>query len=299
MKLKKLNINGELVTNFKIWTGTKYRNIAEPHPILKKILKIENEKLLKIYERKLKESNLENIPQAYRKNKNVKTNASIHKKNKYWYKFDFTKFFDSISINSLDNVLENIYEDYYENKTIYKDYFINPKTKGLTQGSPTSGTLAGLVLIPFWKSLKNKLKDLTITQYSDDLCISSNKRQDINYLKKVIKETLKEENIPCKINESKTKILINQARSLTGVSCNHKNKTTLRRSDYRKFRSLFNALNKTANKLKVLNDFNLTPDEFIGKLSFFLYIDETNKIKTLIDKNKDTYNKIKSYQKVR
>lgn len=298
MKLKKLNIEGKLVTNFKIRTGTKYRNIAEPHPVLKEILKIENEKLLKIYERKLKENNLENIPQAYRKNKNVKTNALIHNKNKYWYKFDFTKFFDSILIDSLDNVLENVYKDYYENKNIYKEYFINPKTNGLTQGSPTSGTLAGLVLIPFWKSLNDKLKGLTITQYSDDLCISSNKKQNIHYLKKVIKETLKEENIPCKINESKTKILTNQARNLTGVSCNHKNETTLRRNDYRKFRSLFNALNKTEDEIKVLNDFNLTPDEFIGKLSFFLYIDETNKIKTLINKNKRVYEKIKQYQTV-
>lgn len=296
MKLQKLNLEKPYVKNFKIWTGKKYRNIAEPIPILKEMLKGENEKLLKIYEEKLKENHIENIPQAYRKNHNVKTNATIHKSNKYWYKFDFTKFFDSINLDSLDFILKDIYEDYYKDKNIYYDYFINPKTGGLTQGSPTSGTLAGLLLIPFWIDLKKNLPNTKITQYSDDLCISSNKRLDIKYLLKVIKKSLKKNNLPCKINKDKTKILTNEARHLTGVSCNNKNKTTLRRDDYRSYRAIFHALNKSNNKIETLYDLNLTPDEFIGRLSFFLYIDSTNKINKLIRKNIKTYEEIKKYQ---
>lgn len=291
--LKPIEEKKPYVKNFKVWTGTKYRNIAEPIQTLKKVLKEENKRLLLIYERKLKEYNIEEIPQAYRKNKNVKTNAKIHKGNKYWYKFDFSKFYDSISLKSLEKILENIYEDFNDEKEKYYDYFFNPKTKGLTQGSPTSGTLAGLLLIPFWIKLKNNLKDVKITQYSDDLCISSNKKLDIKFLENLIKDILKKENIPCKINKKKTKILTNQARKLTGVACNKDNEITLKRKDYRRYRAMFNALNKSKNKEKTLSNLGFTIDEFLGRLNFYLYIDTTNKIRKLTRRNKEVLKVLK------
>ena len=67
--------------HFKRWTGTKWRQVTEIKEPLCSALKEENQKLSLIYEEELKKYNLSDIPQAYRKEHDIRTNAKIHKTN--------------------------------------------------------------------------------------------------------------------------------------------------------------------------------------------------------------------------
>ena len=62
-------------TKLKRYTLPTGRKVVEPNPELKQFLKKLNIKAVALYEQLLNEHNLENIPQAYRKNHSVKTNA--------------------------------------------------------------------------------------------------------------------------------------------------------------------------------------------------------------------------------
>lgn len=62
-------------TKLKRYTLPTGRKVVEPNPELKQFLKKLNIKAVVLYEQLLTKYNLENIPQAYRKNHSVKTNA--------------------------------------------------------------------------------------------------------------------------------------------------------------------------------------------------------------------------------
>lgn len=221
-------------TKLKRYTLPTGRKVVEPNPELKQFLKKLNSKAVVLYEQLLTKYNLENIPQAYRKNHSVKTNAQIHKNQKIIHKFDFSGFYDSIPFIKIKPYLKKI------NAPLVKQYYIDPKTNGLIQGSPISRTLAGLALIDFWKQLKRELPDAIITQYSDDLTISKTKLNQLQ-CQKVIKKCLKQTNTPCKLNGKKT-TTHNVHRKITGVTVNHKNQVTTNRDFYRKLRTICNSL---------------------------------------------------------
>lgn len=69
-------------TKLKRYTLPTGRKVVEPNPELKQFLKKLNSKAVTFYEQLLNKNDLKNIPQAYRKNHSVKTNAQIHKNQK-------------------------------------------------------------------------------------------------------------------------------------------------------------------------------------------------------------------------
>ena len=281
-----------LVKNFSLWTGTKYRKIAEPNEPLKTQLKTENQKLSELYEELLIKNQISEIPHAYRQKHNVRTNAKCHKNNDKILKFDFSNFYDSVRWEYIKPYLKQLYNDADKYETEYKECFINPKTNGITQGSPCSGTLAGLVLIPFWKELKETIKPATITQYSDDLTIS-NTNLSKKELEKIIKKILKKNHLNLKINAKKTKEQRNQFRKITGVSINDENKTTCNRNDYRYYRSILHSM-KTNGIEITLKECNIKISKFLGKLEYMRFIDETNKINNLKNEYIEVLSELKS-----
>lgn len=263
-------------TKLKRYTLPTGRQVVEPNPRLKEFLKELNHKALDLYEELLITNNLQNIPHAYRKQHSIKTNAQQHQNQKIIHKFDFTGFYDSIPFRIIKPYLKQL------NAPLIKGYYIDPKTNGLIQGSPLSGTLAGMALIPFWRTLKKQLPNAIITQYSDDLTISNTSLSQ-KQCEKLIISTLKQTKIPCKLNNKKT-TTHNIHRKITGVTVNHKNQITTVRQFYRDLRAICNGIK---HKHKHIEDYGYRDIEhFKQVLSYHLYIDDTGKIKSLLDKYK-------------
>lgn len=91
-------------TKLKRYTLPTGRKVVEPNPELKQFLKKLNSKAVVLYEQLLTRNNLENIPQAYRKNHSVKTNAQIHKNQKIIHKFDFSVFMIVFHLSKLNHI---------------------------------------------------------------------------------------------------------------------------------------------------------------------------------------------------
>ena len=261
-------------TKLKRYTLPSGRHVVEPNPKLKDFLKGLNNKALNLYEEMLKEQHLQDVPQAYRKNHSIKTNAVQHQNQKIIHKFDFTGFYDSIPFHIVKPYLSKL------GAPLIKGYYIDPKTNGLIQGSPLSGTLAGFALIPFWKSLIEKLPNAIITQYSDDLTISNTPLSQ-KQCEKIIIATLKQTRIPCKLNNKKT-TTHNTHRKITGVTINHKNQITTSRQFYRDLRAICHGVKYNH---KHINEYGYRDiNHFKQVLSYHLYIDDTGKIKSLLNK---------------
>lgn len=271
------------IKHFQIWTGTKFRHVAEPAEPLKSQLSEENDYILDLYEKILKMFDLQNIPQAYRKNHGVHTNAIRHKDNKIWFRFDFKSFYDTIRFENFAEFIRPRYKDIKVHAEQYKACFMDPVTNGLIQGSPTSGTLAGIALVPFWIELKKAFPNAIITQYSDDLCISGVDNMTQNEVQTRVIQCINKSKLKVQLNTTKTRQDKDQYRCLTGVACNHENKVTCYRKDYRKFRALFNAMTKqSVNDVLTIN--KISALEFMGKLNYIKHIDETKKVHKLMDK---------------
>lgn len=278
--------------HFKRWTGTKWRQVTEIKEPLCSALKEENQKLSLIYEEELKKYNLSDIPQAYRKEHDIRTNAKIHKNNKTIVKFDFSKFYDNVDWSYIKSYIAQIHPDISEHEKLYYKCYIDDDTNGVYQGSPCSGVLAGLALIPFWCELKKALPSETFTQYSDDLIVSNTTKTQ-EEIQKIILRCLKKSNRRFKLNKDKTTTQIDHFRSVTGVHINRQDKTTPKRSDYRRYRSLLHGLSNSGNPIEFLSAINETPSHFLGKLSYMQSIDETGKIANIIEPHKTVLEIIK------
>lgn len=280
------------IHHFQIWTGKKFRHVAEPFEPLKSALAEDNERILALYESLIRQKGLQDIPQAYRHNHGVHTNAVLHAKNRVWYRFDFKGFYDTVRFEDFAEYLKPIYPDILTNAEQYKRCFIDPRTNGLIQGSPTSGTLAGIALIKFWIELKKFLPEATITQYSDDLCISG-----VNFnqhkVQSIVKTCIKRTELNVKLNTKKTRTDRYQYRCLTGVACNNDDIVTCYRKDYRAYRTLLHHMELT-DAASVLKQNDMTAEKALGKLNYMLHIDQTGKIEKLMFQYSDSIQQLKN-----
>lgn len=293
------NTKPPYINHFNLIQNGKIRHVAEPKEQIKQELKNLNEVFNKYYEDELEFYSLQDIPMAYRKDKNVKINAEKHKNQKIIHKFDFSKFYDHVKIEYIEEHLRCILYKYHENKEIYKKAIIDENTNGVIQGSPISGVLAGLALIPFYLELRKNLgKDVIITQYSDDLTIS-NTPYNLRELTEIIETSLKNVNLEFPINVSKSKTQSNQYRYITGVRINHKNELTCDRSDYRNYRASLFILKKQKYLSKdiinqVISSFGfISIDSYLGKLNYMKMIDDTGKILKLKKKYRTVLDQVK------
>lgn len=286
--------DNKLIRQFTIKEKNKNRIVNDPIPKLKSILKKWNTIITEYYINELNKNNIGKIVHAYLPGKSIRTNANCHTQSDI-IQFDFKGFYDSCRFDyfkehlyKLDNTLDK------KDESIIKRLLIDPKTKGVTQGLPVSGALAGLTLIPFWVKLKETLpENIIITQYSDDLTFSYTGNRPslftVNKLKNVIYNVLDEVNLNFTLNNKKTRIEKVQYRKVTGVRINHLDQTTPSRKDYRFLRHALFILSKSDCLDKELDIWGFESKEsFVGKISYIRSIDSTNKVNKTILQYRDT-----------
>jgi len=287
----------KLIHRFTIKNKGKTRDVNDPVPELKVMLKEWNVHITAYYEQQLREHAVSHIAHAYLPNKSIQTNAQAHLFSPV-AQFDFQGFYDSCKFDYFAHALRVLDPSINEqNEHIIKRLLIDNRTDGVTQGLPVSGALAGLALIPFWVELEKRLPDtMRFTQYSDDLTISFTGKEPpeftIPILTQKIYEALHHTGLDFKLKSEKTRIQRNQYRKVTGIRINHHNQTTPARNDYRFLRHALYILSKSDDLERELATWGFDSKEsFIGKVSYMRSIDTTGKINRLIMKHRDTCQK--------
>jgi len=297
LKLEKIKI---LYNTHEIKSGYKKRIVNAPIPELKKALSAYNKIITALYASELKKRGLNDIAQAYLPGKSIRTNAAIHKNSPELIKFDFKGFYDCVRWEYYNKYLFRLEPEIEQHERIVKRLLIDPRTNGVIQGSPMSGTLAGLALIPFWEKLQQKIpQGWVFTQYSDDIVISSpntsamSNKHNLENWTNMIKESLKETNLEFFINDTKTCKQTKQFRRVTGITINPDNKPTPRREDYRFLRMILHQLKKGVPLNSILNKYNFEDNSVLrGKIAYWKNIDETGKIDKLLNEYKGVIQKI-------
>lgn len=288
-----------LIRRFQIKNKNKVRDVNDPIPELKSILKDWNGVITDYYVDELEKHGVTNVAHAYLPNKSIQTNAAAHTSSSI-IQFDFKGFYDSCQFEYFSNHLKNIDPSINkQNEYLIKRLLIDPHTGGVTQGLPVSGALAGLSLIPFWVELKKVLPStIRFTQYSDDLTFSHTSggrtpsEFTIETLKNTIETVLKKTNLAFQLNTEKTRMQKEQFRKVTGIRINHHNQMTPSRSDYRFLRHALHVLSRSNDLDKELKTWGFSSKAaFVGKVSYMRSIDHTEKINKLIMKHRLTCEK--------
>lgn len=284
----------DLIRRFEIPDKHKTRIVNDPHPELKEILKQWNQVITDYYVEELEREHLTDIAHAYLPNKSIRTNAEPHKRSEL-IQFDFTKFYDHCQYGYIKHYLEALDPCIEtEDHNVIQRYIIDPHTNGVTQGLPVSGALAGLCLIPFWTALRDLLPStIHFTQYSDDLTFSHIGKRPAEFnvedLTFAIYVALDVSGRVYQLNESKTRKQNRQFRKVTGIRINHLNQLTPARKDYYQLRNVLHKLTNERDTMKVLEGFGYkSKNQFVGKISYMMSIDETRKVKDLLFKYADT-----------
>lgn len=282
--------DNRLIRRFKINNKGKSRDVNDPVPELKAILKDWNVVLTDYYVQALQKHNVTPIAHAYLPGKSIQTNAQAHLHSPV-IQFDFKGFYDSCKFEYFKDALRDLDSSLNDqNENIIKRLLIDPNTGGVTQGLPVSGALAGLSLIPFWIELEKSLPDtIRFTQYSDDLTFSYIGRTPSEFtvpaLTQKIYEALKITGLDFKLNADKTRTQKEQYRKITGIRINHHNQTTPSRNDYRFLRHALYILSKSDDLEKELAEWGFaSKSAFVGKVSYMRSIDSTGKIDRIIMK---------------
>jgi RNA-directed DNA polymerase len=293
-KKKRYIANGKL--------ETKYREIIEPNPPLKKIQRQMLAVLRDIMSIKPHASAM-----AYEKETSIVDNALFHKDSNHFVRIDLSDFFGSINPNFFRSVLTKYYEfgllqlhDYY---LADKNPFMIEELRGrferlidqsnrivdilidiafldnkLPQGSPLSPYLSNLAMMEVDYNIAEALLDgdysnnqIRYTRYADDMVFSSfssiNKIQLVKMVKAYLAST------PLKVNDAKTGYYKLPAKvQITGltvsndhqVTYGHLNKAQLKRE-------LFILMINIKN-----GNFDLeVSQKILGKLSYLAMIEPT------------------------
>lgn len=280
----------QLIRRFKIKNKGKTRDVNDPVPELKTILKEWNPIITDYYVQQLRENGVSHVAHAYLPNKSIKTNAETHLYSPV-IQFDFKGFYDSCEFDYFKDALGQLDPALTDqNEHMIKRLLIDPNTGGVTQGLPVSGALAGLSLIPFWVELaKNLPENVRFTQYSDDLTFSYTGRTPPGFtvpiLTQKIYEALKKTGLDFTLNADKTRTQKEQYRKVTGIRINHHNQTTPSREDYRFLRHALYILSKSDDLDRELAVWGFaSKSAFVGKVSYMRSIDSTGKIDRIIMK---------------
>lgn len=229
----------KLYTHFQLTTKTgKIREIYAPHNDLKKAQKFYLKNYLtRVYMKKAKNNR---YSYAFTKEKDCLKATEMHKNNKYIMVIDFSDFFGTINKTLVNKKIMFILNKLTNNyKELFMKTVINPKTKGIYQGSPLSGIIANYCSKKFIIMLNNVLnynhrdealnendkiyQEYLATIYADDITISSPEKIDKKYVYSAILYCIEKLNLPFKINYKKTKLFSNQRRNVLGYRINNQN----------------------------------------------------------------------------
>lgn len=203
-----------------------YREIVDPSPILKEIQRrIKNflENTLLLYPH--------NAAHAYIKQRDILTNANIHKSSKMFLTLDIHNFFGSITKETLLKELRKLNNImYFENKLPFLEQIIEPCLLDgvLPQGSPTSPILSNLIMIEFDETVSRYLdiNNLKYTRYADDIFISGDTIEKPKAIQIAIQNKLNNISTDLILNKEKTKILRPGKCYITGIKINKDNNLT-------------------------------------------------------------------------
>lgn len=274
--------------HFKRRTSSKVRDIWAPEDELKAALR----HLLRPVGSAYDMSKRGGSPQfAYTPDRNIKMNAAAHTKNKWMLKCDITGFFDACNWNLTRHYLNFLLAGHWSDRNdrslwlgALKDALINPETGGLYQGSPVSGAISNAILRPAVQYLERFLakENRVVTVYADDITVSQATEIDQdarnNILGKV-RHSFEKFGLPFTLKQSKTKVVRNNGRKVTGIRINHLDQLTIPRRRYRLLRS---ALHRMLHGRKT----TMSRSELKGLLEFGRFNDESGKINKLLEKYK-------------
>ena len=277
------NIVVKLYKHFKIPKKQQgeFRDIYEPIEDFKVIMQNLNRVLQATFNSKTVSNQF-----AYIKNRNIVNNAEVHKNNKTIVKIDISKFFESIKFDYIKKYIGFLCKD--ENLlNEFKLYITNPDTKGLYMGNPISGTLSNILMHKVTKLLEHvfEKRDMAVSVYSDDITVSSNGNISKEMVVSIVKYAFEKFKLDFVVNLSKTKKLSKQNRRICGVSINGNDTITVQRDHYEMSRVMLYRLSKG-------KDITIPMTTFLGRLSFYKYVDQSGKFQKLFEKYEDTLNKI-------
>ncbi|HDG9825060.1 retron St85 family RNA-directed DNA polymerase [Raoultella ornithinolytica] len=176
---------------------------------------------------------------AYQLNKSIKDNAILHKDNCYVLKMDFQNFFNKIKpdlflakIDSSKLMLESV-----DKSVLSKLLFWRPGTKRsitliLSVGAPSSPFISNFVMYDFDQNIDDWCSNLGVvySRYADDITFSTNTKDLLVLVPKMVKKMLSEHVPGLTVNESKT-IFTSKAhnRHVTGVTLTPEGKLSVGR----------------------------------------------------------------------
>ncbi|EQB4254746.1 retron St85 family RNA-directed DNA polymerase [Yersinia enterocolitica] len=175
---------------------------------------------------------------AYEKNKSIKTNALVHSKNEYLLKMDFKNFFLSIKPNDFIDIMKKheikITDD---DKFIIENLFFWKLTRRsplrLSIGAPSSPFISNAVMYFFDEIISHECEalDVKYTRYADDLTFSTNVKDILFLVPKIVKGVLKSSGLKnIKINTNKTVFSSKKFnRHVTGITLTNDGEVSLGR----------------------------------------------------------------------
>jgi RNA-directed DNA polymerase len=239
----------EAPNKYKVYTIPKrthgHRIIAQPSKDLKEYQRF----FIKQLESELP---LHHSAMAYRKGISIKDNANIHKNQQYLLKMDLENFFNSINPALFWRTWEAIKVDVPNDKEkrIYELLLFwcpSKKNNGkliLSIGAPSSPIISNFCMRPFDELITTHCDSLDIfySRYADDLTFSTNKKDILLNIPKVVQKNL----FNCfgsrlTINHGKTAFSSKaHNRHVTGITITNEGKLSLGRKRKRYIKHLVN-----------------------------------------------------------
>lgn len=214
---------------------------------------------------------------AYQFEKSIKDNAELHKKNNYLLKMDFQNFFNKIKPDLFFSKLEkqNIKLNSIDINALKNLLFWKPgKKKSITLilsiGAPSSPFISNFIMYDFDKNIDEWCieNDIVYTRYADDITFSTNTKNLLVTIPKIVKKMLASYVPGLSINESKT-IFTSLAhnRHVTGVTLTSEGKLSIGRE---RKRMLYSKIHKYS--LGILSSEEIKKTK--GLISFAEHLEE-------------------------
>jgi len=257
----------------------KVRDITAPADEIKPILQKINTTLQYTYDKRNS-----NFQVAYKKGKSIKDNALPHKDNEYVFKIDLHNFFPSCKRNYVENYTKFLFKN-----TINSTYVMNKwldiilVDDALYIGNPVSGTLANVIIsnpVKYIKNICDKF-NITFTVYADDMTFSSNKFIAKDFIIDIFTRAFTRYDMENDFSLSVNKCfgLSNSHRFVTGVVLNHNNQVTCHRP-------IYDSIRMTLHQLSYGDESHYNYNHLKGQIAFMSMLDESGKLKKLIEKYK-------------
>lgn len=200
----KFNKSKEEIRTYSLQASSKYKVYLIPKRKVGKRVIAQPTKDLKLIQRFILAKKLKHLPIhdsafAYVKNKSIKNNAAVHSSNSYLLNLDLEDFFNSITPKLFWRVWKRTIDQIpdIEERRIYNNFlFWKPKKNSkkliLSIGAPSSPYISNFILYELDGYLTDfcNRKFISYSRYADDLTFSTNVRDSLFNLPKLVEDKL-------------------------------------------------------------------------------------------------------------